>query len=140
MYTNKMLMAWGGFCFVIGACGGVPNDPSGSFETLDDSIAGAAAFGAIPAGLPTRVEVGLFEGLGQTWMKASGVPWDMRYQYFTKGWVNNWGWGNYDGKWGLDYMRECDAQRFIPVVQYYQMNDEAGGGEDRFLAKAQNAA
>jgi hypothetical protein len=37
-------------------------------------------------------------------------------------------------------MRECDAQRFIPVVQYYQMNDEAGGGEDQFLAKTQNAA
>jgi hypothetical protein len=140
MYTKKQLIGLGGLCLVVGACGGVPNDASTGYETNHDAIAGAAALGAIPAGLPARVEVGLFEGTGKTWMKDSGVPWDMRYQYFTKGWVDNWGWGNYDGKWALDYMRECDAQRFIPVVQYYQMNDEAGGGEDRFLAKAQNAA
>src|SRR3954466_278995 len=73
-------------------------------------------------------------------MKGSGVPWDHRYRYFTKGWVNNWGYGAYDGSWGLNYMKECDAQHFIPVVEYYQMNDEPGGGEAQFLAKAQNAA
>jgi hypothetical protein len=121
------------------ACGGAPSDAIGSQET-SAPVAGSGAAGVIPAGLPARVEVGLFEGSGKTWMKDSGVPWDMRYQYFTKGWVDNWGWGNYDGKWALDYMRECDAQRFVPAVQYYQMNDEAGGGEDQFLAKAQNAA
>lgn len=140
MYTKTTVIGLGGLCLAIGACGGVPNDASGSYEKTSDSIAGAAALGPIPVGLPARVEVGLFEGPGKTWMKDSGVPWDMRYQYFTKGWVNNWGWGNYDGKWALDYMRECDAQRFIPVVQYYQMNGEAGGGEGQFLAKAQNAA
>jgi hypothetical protein len=140
MYTKKTFIGLAGFCLVMGACGSVPHDASDSYERLNDSIAGAAALGAIPVGLPARVAVGLFEGMGETWMKDSAVPWDMRYQYFTKGWVNNWGWGNYDGKWALDYMRECDAQRFIPVVQYYQMNGEAGGGEDRFLAKARNAA
>ena len=36
-------------------------------------------------------------------------------------------------------MRECDGQRFIPAVQYYQMNGEPGGGESAFLAKVQNA-
>ena len=45
----------------------------------------------------------------------------------------------YDGSWGLSYMRECDGQRFIPAVQYYQMNGEAGGGESAFLQKVQNA-
>src|SRR5690242_9425828 len=120
MYTKTTLIGLGGLCFVIGACSGVPNDAPGSYEKVSDSIAGAAALGAIPAGLPARAMVGLFEGSGKTWMKDSGVPWDMRYQYFTKGWVNNWGWGNYDGKWALDYLRECDAQRFVPVVQYYQ--------------------
>jgi len=124
---------------LVNACGGAPSDAIGSHETTA-SVAGSVAAGVIPAGLPARVEVGLFEGTGKTWMKDSGVPWDMRYQYFTKGWVDNWGWGNYDGKWALDYMRECDAQRFVPVVQYYQMNDEPGGGEDQFLAKAQNTA
>ena len=55
--------------------------------------AGSTAAGPIPAGLPARQLVGLFEGPGQTWMKSSGVPWDVRYRYFTKGWVNNWGYG-----------------------------------------------
>jgi hypothetical protein len=139
MHTKRTLWGLGGLCLAVAACGGVPNEEAGSLETVNGAIAGSAAVGVLPAGLPARVEVGLFEGSGKTWMKDSGVPWDMRYQYFTKGWIDNWGWGNYDGKWGLDYMRECDAQRFIPVVQYYQMNDEAGGGEDQFLAKAQNA-
>ena len=72
-------------------------------------------------------------------MKSSGVPWDVRYQYFTKGWVNNWGYSAYDGSWGLSYMKECDSQHFIPAVEYYQVNGEPGGAESAFLAKVQNA-
>ena len=72
-------------------------------------------------------------------MANSGVPWDARYRYLTKGWVNNWGWLPYDGTWALNYMKECDAQGRIPAFQYYQMNGEPGGGESQFLAKAQNA-
>ena len=109
-------------------------DPS-----VDAVVAGGTAKGTIPAGLPARELVGLFEDTGATWMKNSGVRWDARYRYFTKGWVNNWGFGAYDGSWGLGYMRECDGQRFIPAVQYYQMNGEAGGGESAFLSKVQNA-
>jgi hypothetical protein len=109
-------------------------------QSSDEAVSGGgAAAGAIPAGLPARELVGLFEDTGATWMRSSGVPWDVRYRYFTKGWVNNWGWGAYDGSWGLSYMRECDGQRFIPSVQYYQMNGEAGGGESAFLQKVQNA-
>src|SRR5204862_6999695 len=113
-------------------------------DTSDESAvagavtAGAQAMGSIPAGLPARQLVGLFEGPGATWMKGSGVPWDVRYQYFTKGWVNNWGFGNPDGSWGLGYLRECDAARFVPGIAYYQMNGEAGGSESAFLQKAQN--
>ena len=106
----------------------------------DEAVSGgSAAVGTIPAGLPARELVGLFEDTGGTWMKSSGVPWDVRYRYFTKGWVNNWGWGAYDGSWGLGYMRECDGQRFIPAVQYYQINGEPGGSESAFLQKVQNA-
>jgi hypothetical protein len=36
-------------------------------------------------------------------------------------------------------MQECANQGFIPAVQYYQINGEAGGGESAFLAKVQNA-
>jgi hypothetical protein len=130
------------------ACGGVlsaciagdigadlPDDVGTSVEAV---VAGGSARGGIPAGLPARQMVGLFEDTGATWMRSSTVPWDVRYRYFTKGWVNNWGWGAYDGSWGLGYMRECDGQRFIPAIQYYQMNGEPGGGESAFLAKAKN--
>jgi len=118
------------------SCADQEGDASLAAEAV---VAGGAAKGAIPAGLPAREVVGLFEDTGATWMKNSAVPWDVRYRYFTKGWVNNWGFGAYDGSWGLGYMRECDGQRFIPAIQYYQMNGEAGGGESAFLAKVQNA-
>jgi len=119
------------------ACLDAASDVDPSF---DEAVSGgSAAVGAIPTGLPARELVGLFEDTGGTWMKSSGVPWDVRYRYFTKGWVNNWGFGAYDGSWGLGYMRECDSQRFIPAVQYYQMNGEPGGSESAFLQKVQNA-
>jgi hypothetical protein len=98
------------------------------------------AQGSVPAGLPSRLLVGLFEDSGQTWMKGSGVPWDVRYRYLTKGWVNNWGWSPADGSFALQFMRECATQGFLPALQYYQVNDEAGGGESQFLAKVRNAA
>jgi hypothetical protein len=103
-------------------------------------LAGAAAKGAIPAGLPARVMIGLFEDTGSTWMKNSGVRWDSRYRYLTKGWVNNWGWGGYDGGFALSYFRESDQQGFVPAVQFYQIFGEAGGGEGQTLQKLQNAA
>ena len=90
--------------------------------------------------MPARVAVGLFEDTGGTWMKNSGAPWDARYRYFTKGWVNNWGWSARDGSWGLSYLRECDASGYLPAVQYYQLFGEPGGGEQQTLAKVQNSA
>ena len=78
--------------------------------TAEAVVAGGAAKGAIPSGLPARQLVGLFEDTGATWMKNSAVPWDVRYRYFTKRWVDNWGFGAYDGSWGLAYMRECLAK------------------------------
>ena len=124
------------FLAVVSACADQAGDAEPGAAAV---VAGGAAAGKIPAGLPARELVGLFEDTGATWMKSSGVAWDVRYRYFTKGWVNNWGFGAYDGSWGLSYMRECDGQRFIPAVQYYQVNGEAGGSESAFLSKVQNA-
>lgn len=106
--------------------------------SIEQELAGATAFGRVPSGLPARLQVGLFEDHGGTWMKSSGADWDMRYRYFTKGWVNNWGWSANDGGWGLSYMQETDAQGLVPAVQYYQLVGEAGGGESSTLAKVQN--
>jgi hypothetical protein len=124
---------------LVTACGGTEPSHEDGLATTAQPLAGTLAAGSIPAGMPARLGVGLFEGPGGTWMKNSGAAWDYRYQYFTKGWANNWGWGAYDGSWGLSYMRECDAQRMVPVAQYYQLYGEPGGGEAQSLAKVQNA-
>jgi hypothetical protein len=73
-------------------------------------------------------------------MRDSGVRWDTRYRYFVNGWVNNWGWGAYDGSWGFDYLTQCDSLGFMPVVQYYVMNGVSNYNESAFLATAQNAS
>jgi hypothetical protein len=124
----------------LGACGPELTDAPDTepLSTHEAALVGPVA-GRIPTGLPARLLVGLFEDTGQTWMKGSAVPWNVRYRYFVKGWIDNWGWGPTQGQWGLQYLRECDAQGFIPAVQYYQINGEPGGGEDQFLAKVRNA-
>lgn len=96
--------------------------------------------GSVPAGMPPRLAVGLYEDTGKTWMKNSTVPWDARYRYLTKGWVNNWGWSAADGSFALTYMRECQGQSRLPVFAYYQLNDEPGGGEAQLYAKTQSAS
>ncbi|MET0406208.1 MAG: hypothetical protein ABW123_27565, partial [Cystobacter sp.] len=115
------------------------SDESRTLLETDPSALITPAQGALPPGLPSRLLVGLFEDNGQTWMKTSGVPWDVRYRYLTKGWINNWGWSPADGSFALQYMRESAAQGAIPAVQFYQLNAEPGGGEAQFLAKTQNS-
>lgn len=105
------------------------------------AVAGTLAYGTVPGGLPGRLSVGLVSEPGDTWMQDSGVQWDLRYHYFVTGWRNNWGYDpTNSGQWGLDYLRDSDAHGFIPVVQYYCMNDLPGGGESSFYAKTRNAA
>jgi hypothetical protein len=107
----------------------------------DRSGLAASALTVSPAGQPDKLLLGLFESPGGTWMKNSGVPWNARYCYLTKGWVNNWGWSAYDGSWALNFLRETDGLGgAVPVLQIYQMIGEAGGGEDKFWSKTQNAA
>jgi hypothetical protein len=125
-------------CVSLG-CGSAPA-PSELVGENQAFLAGSNAKGSIPSGLPARVMVGLFEDSGGSWMKNSGVPWDSRYRYLTKGWVNNWGFGGYDGSFALNYFRETDGQGYVPAVQYYQLFGEAGGGESATLTKLQNAS
>jgi hypothetical protein len=120
------------------ACGSNSGSTDSTPAQSSSEITVTAA-GSIPAGLPSHMEVGLFENEGASWMKGSGVPWDVRYAYFTYGWANNWGYGAHDGSWGLGFLDESSASGYLPAVQYYCMNGEAGGGEAQFLTKAQNA-
>jgi hypothetical protein len=106
---------------------------------LAASVAGAqtAPRGQVPTGMPSRLLVGLYETRGKTWMRDSGEPWDVRYCYLPKGWVNNWGWGAADGAYALNFMHESAAAGFLPAVTFYQMYGEPGGGELDFLSKVQ---
>lgn len=132
---------WLSMCFLWAclACGGAGENAERTGES-QAFLAGSNAKGSIPSGLPARVLVGLFEDTGGTWMKNSGVSWDSRYRYLTKGWVNNWGFGAYDGSFALNYFRETSTMGYVPAVQYYQLFGEPGGGEPATLAKLQNAA
>jgi len=127
------------FCLSLSACGSAP-EATDQVSSETTPLAASAASGVVPSGLPARVVVGLFEDSGQTWMKNSGTRWDARYRYFTKGWVNNWGYSAYDGSWALAYLKESDQQGYLPAVQYYQLFGEAGGGESATLQKVQSAS
>ncbi|MBZ4329437.1 hypothetical protein [Corallococcus sp. AS-1-12] len=96
--------------------------------------------GPVPPAFQNRLMVGLFEEAGQSWMRDSNVPWDARYRYFTKGWANNWGYGARDGSWAASFFTETKAQGYVPVVTYYQLFGEPGGGEQETLAKLKNAS
>lgn len=128
---------FGLFSVCLAACSGAVEP---TVNSSSERLAASTASGSVPGGLPARVLVGLFEDSGQTWMKNSGARWDARYRYFTKGWVNNWGWSPYDGSWGLAYLKESDQQGYIPAIQYYQLYSEAGGGESATLQKVQTAS
>jgi hypothetical protein len=128
---------FGLFSLSVMACSGA-TDPTSPTASTEQPLAASSASGVVPSGLPGRVLVGLFEDSGQAWMKNSGAQWDVRYRYFTKNWVNNWGWSPYDGSWGLGYLQESAQQGYVPAVQYYQLFGEAGGSESATLQKVQN--
>ena len=134
MHYSKWI---GLFCLSLTACGSVASD---EVPSLTEPLAAASASGVVPSGLPARLMVGLFEDSGQTWMKNSGARWDVRYRYFTKDWVNNWGYSAADGSFGLDFMKESDQQGYLPAIQYYQLFGEPGGGESETLHKVQNGS
>lgn len=86
------------------------------------------AYGTVPAGLPNKLTMGLFEDTGVTWMKNSGTPWDIRYRYLTYGWSNNWGYGPTDGSFAGEFFAESGAQGFIPAIAYYELYDVGQAG------------
>jgi len=111
-----------------------------SISALDGAFTpdGAATpAGSVPVGLPQRLLVGLYASHGDTWMKASGVPWDARCRFFTRGWYDNFGYGPNDGSWLRSYLDEAKANGHIPGVAYMVLSGQPGNDS---LAKIQNPA
>ncbi|HSU42144.1 MAG TPA: hypothetical protein VLJ38_21335, partial [Polyangiaceae bacterium] len=69
------LVHWVAGCLmVLGAgCGAAEQSGSEQVGVVGEALAGSNAHGVLPAGLPARLGVGLFEGPGGTWMKTSGA-------------------------------------------------------------------
>ncbi len=108
---------------------------------------GAAASGHIPTGLSPHLGIGFQEDNGGTWLQNSGVKWDYRWAYFSPtspgvDWYNDWGYGAADGSFATTYFEECDAQGFIPVVQYFNLNGDyaPAGDTTQTLTKLQSAS
>jgi MYXO-CTERM domain-containing protein len=106
----------------------------------EQALMGETAVGSVPSGLPARFMLGLNEGRGGTWMSGSGVPWDMRYQYLSKNWVTNWGHGDHDGQYALDFFYDTYDRGMLPAVQFYQIVEEQPAGEDTMLTKLADGA
>lgn len=107
---------------------------------LTNSTNSVKSKGSISINLSNRLLVGLFLDDEQKFMKNSNVPWDVQYRYLTKGWANNWGWGNYDGSFAFNFMQNVDDEGFIPAIQYYQIVGESpySNDESKFVWKLQN--
>ncbi len=112
---------------------------------LMSGLAIGAPAGNVPAGMPTKLSVGLFEGDNATWMKNSGVKWDVRYRYLagfdqsTVNWANGYNASNpRDGSFAMAHMTQSDAQGFIPAFSLYEFYGLPTGWEGQSLSKAQN--
>ena len=119
----KRLFLLSSVLFAVAACqAGItdPATPSDAPEraSAEQALVGSPA-GSIPNGFPARLQVGLFEDTGATWMKSSGVKFDTRYRYFTKGWANNWGWGAYDGAFALQRAVGARRRPIVPAPGWF---------------------
>lgn len=103
------------------------------------SLAAAAPVGSVPAAMPQKLSVGLFEDTGQIWMQNSGTKWNIRYRYLAYPWATNYGSGPRDGQFVADFFNDTAAKGFMPGIAYYQIwdNPPAGTGQ---LQKSQNVA
>jgi hypothetical protein len=99
-------------------------DPSIRIGSLNDASAGH-----LPEQLPARMLVGLEDNDG-TWMAGSGVPWDVRWAYFTSnpgtsvGWYNGWVGGSLSDQWAVDWLQTATGQGFIPAIHYYLLEPD----------------
>jgi hypothetical protein len=80
-----------------------------------------------PAALPARMLVGI-KGDTDSWMKASGVAWDVQWDYFNTqngaSWYNGFAGGAASTTWAAGWMQGIVADGYIPGVQYYELQND----------------
>ncbi len=80
---------------------------------------------ASPAELPPYFGLGLkSHALNQSWMPASGVPWNYRYQYLNNGWEN---WNSPPGQVVTNYIQYSVSNGYISVFDWYLAGSQMNG-------------
>ncbi len=97
----------------------------GSTASCSASSSASGSQAHVPAGLPGTFFIGLAvapDSQQQNWVRSSGVPWAVCYQYISSGvlpsqsWVTTWG-----TNFAYNYAESSHALGCIPELTYYQM-------------------
>ena len=95
------------------------------FATTD-----ARAQNPLPAGWPTRLELGMADGPGGAAAMKNTAPFGFRYQYLAGGANTGGGWAtwNTNGDFAKFYIQDSVANGIIPVFTYYMLLQSLPGG------------
>jgi hypothetical protein len=100
----------------------------------------------LPAGWPSRLELGMGDGPGGAAAMKATAPFTFRYQYLAGGVNTGNGWANWNanGDFARFYIEDSVANGIIPVFTYYMMFQSLPGGgtgeADAVFANLNNTA
>jgi hypothetical protein len=99
------------------------------------------ALGPLPAGWPTRIEIGMGDSPGGAAAMKATAPFAFRYQYLAGGANTGSGWStwNSNGDFARFYIQDSMSNGIIPVFTYYMMLQSAPGGGSESNATFTNA-
>jgi hypothetical protein len=88
------------------------------------------ALAPLPAGWPSRVELGMGDSPGGAAVMKATAPFAFRYQYLAGGVNTGNGWANWNpgGDFAKFYIQDSAASGIIPVFTYYMMLQSLPGG------------
>lgn len=122
------------------SCAGTNGGVTASCSASKAATSGSQ--GAVPRGLPNTLFVGLSVHPNNelNWVKSSGVPWAMCYQYISSGvapsqsWVTTWG-----TNFAYNYAVSARGAGCIPQFTYYQIVPTGGEGAQTEFNTLNNA-
>ena len=94
------------------------------------TVAPAEAQAPLPAGWPTRIELGMADSPGGAAAMKQTAPFAFRYQYLAGGANTGGGWAtwNTNGDFPKFYIQDSVANGIIPVFTYYMLLQSSPGG------------
>ena len=103
----------------------------GLFASLG-GVLPAEAQAPLPAGWPSRVELGMADAPGGAAAMKQTAPFAFRYQYLAGGVNTGGGWAtwNTNGDFPKFYIQDSVANGVIPVFTYYMTTATLGDGKD----------